>query len=192
LDLFLTEGENKSTVNQISLKIAELKTLPEGGDYVGAIKIYEKVADNYLENKLTSGSARDLFFRCCLLNLVLGDTVGAMNSVDRYIDKDPSLSSTKEFKFIRNLTQAIEEKKIQEFSDACFDFNAVMPLDRWKTTILNRIKAALEKSIKDVFQVAWYLMNTLFVWLILILFIYNFSFSTSIDSILASIKYFNV
>jgi alpha-soluble NSF attachment protein len=32
-------------------------------------KIYEKVADKYLENKLTAPSARDLFFKSLLLHL---------------------------------------------------------------------------------------------------------------------------
>jgi len=47
----------------------------------------------------------------------------------------------------------MEEKKLQEFSDACFEFNQVMPLDKWKTTILNRIKKILEVSIKKGFDV---------------------------------------
>ena len=34
-----------------------------------------------------------------------------------------------------------------------FEFNSTMPLDKWKTTILNRIKTLVEKSIKNAFQV---------------------------------------
>jgi len=153
VDLYQTESENTATVNQLLLKVAELTTLQDDGDVVEAVKIYEKVSDKYLENKLTAPSARDLFFRSCLLHLVLDDTVGAANSLERYSDKDPSFAGTREAKFIKNLAKNIEDKNLQEFSDSCYDFNSVMPLDKWKTTILNRIKTALEKSIKGAFQV---------------------------------------
>jgi len=68
------------------LKVAEITMLQEDGDTADAIKIYEKVAQKYLENKLTAPSARDLFFRASLLHLVLNDTVGADNALERYDD----------------------------------------------------------------------------------------------------------
>jgi len=153
VDLYQTEGENQSTVNSMLLKVAELTMMQENGDVPDAIKIYEKVGDKYLEHKLTAPSARDLFFRACLLHLVIDDTVGAETSMEKYTDKDPSLSTTREFKFVRALVKVIEEKNLQEFSDQCFEFNSTMPLDKWKTTILNRIKTLLEKSIKNQFSV---------------------------------------
>jgi alpha-soluble NSF attachment protein len=153
IEWYQTESEHTSTINQMLIKVAELTMLQEDGDVAEAIKIYEKVADKYLENKLTAPSARDLFFRSCLLHLVIDDTVGASNALERYSDKDPSFTTTREAKLIRNLVKNIEDKNLQEFSDSCYDFNSVMPLDKWKTTILNRIKTTLEKSIKGQFQV---------------------------------------
>jgi len=58
------------------LKVAELSTMKADADLVEAIKIYEDVADRYMENKLTEPSARNLFFKACLLYLANDDAVG--------------------------------------------------------------------------------------------------------------------
>jgi len=88
----------------MQLKICDITMQnPEAteAETIECIKIYEKVANKYLENKLTAPSARDLFFRSCLLLLVLDDTVGAENNLEKYCDLDPSLTGTREFKFIK-------------------------------------------------------------------------------------------
>lgn len=61
------------------LKVAELSTLNAGGDMIQAIKvyllitnkIYEEVGNKYMENKLTAPSAKELYFRACLLYLCI-------------------------------------------------------------------------------------------------------------------------
>lgn len=54
------------------------------------IEIYDKVAKKYLENKLTAPSARDLFFRICLLHLSNTDTIGCEKALEKATDEDPS------------------------------------------------------------------------------------------------------
>lgn len=51
------------------LKVAELNTMKADPNYIEAIQIYEKVADKYLENRLTAPSAKELFFKSTLLYL---------------------------------------------------------------------------------------------------------------------------
>jgi alpha-soluble NSF attachment protein len=51
------------------LKVAELSTLNAGGDLIAAIKIFEEIGDKYMENKLTAPSAKELYFKSCLLYL---------------------------------------------------------------------------------------------------------------------------
>lgn len=58
------------------LKVADLSTLNAGGDMIQAIKIYEEVGNKYMENKLTAPSAKELYFRACLLYLCIQDSVG--------------------------------------------------------------------------------------------------------------------
>jgi len=57
---------------------------------VKAIKIYEEVADKYLENKLTEPSAKGLYFKANLLYLANDDTVGCQLALEKYLDKSPS------------------------------------------------------------------------------------------------------
>jgi len=156
VELYSMEGETNTTTNNILLKVPELKIIAEEDKehIVEAIKIYETVASKYLENRLTAPSAKDLYFRATILHLANDDTVGATNALEKYSDLDPTFGTSRESKFVNALVKAIEEKNVQEFSDQCWEFNNITPLDRWKTTVLNRAKAHLEKSIKDDFSVA--------------------------------------
>lgn len=156
VDLYQTEGESNTTTNNILLKVPELRILAEENrEHIAeGIKIYEQVANKYLEHKLTAPSAKDLFFRASILHLANDDSVGASNALEKYTDVDPTFATSRECKFIRGLIKAIESKDVQAFSDECWEFNNITPLDRWKTTVLNRAKTHLEKSIKEEFSVA--------------------------------------
>lgn len=156
VQLYDTEGERNTTTNNILLKVPELRIVAEENrEHVAeAIKIYEQVANKYLENRLTAASAKDLFFRASILHLAIDDTVGAANALEKYADLDPTFGTSREAKFARALIKAMEDKNVQAYSDECWEFNNITPLDRWKTTVLNRAKAHLEKSIKEGFEVA--------------------------------------
>mmetsp|Transcript_15103 Transcript_15103/g.12817 ORF Transcript_15103/g.12817 Transcript_15103/m.12817 type:complete len:301 (+) Transcript_15103:55-957(+) len=155
VDLYDMEGESQTTQMNLLLKIPELKILAEENKehIIEGIKIYEKVGMKFMENKLTKGSAKDLWFRICLLHLLNDDTVGSENATEKYSDEDPAFPTSREYKLVKALINTIEEKNPQAFSDECYEFNTIIPLDRWKTTVLNRIKMQLEKSIKNEFDV---------------------------------------
>lgn len=154
-DLYETEGDVTTTALGILLKVPELRIVAQedSKDLIEAIKIYERVGNKYLENKLTRGSAKDCWFRVCLLHLANDDTVGATNAIEKVADEDPTFLSSRECKFIQGLVKAIEEKNVQGFTDLCVEFNDMTPLDRWKTVILNRAKAKIETGIKNDFEV---------------------------------------
>lgn len=153
-DFFETEGELTTTNYNLWLKVPELKIMAEENKshIVEGIKIYEKVGKKYLEHKLTSGSAKDMWFRIGMLHLANDDTVGAENSIDKYAGEDPAWGNSREAKLIAALSKCMEEKNLQGFSDECAGFNDVTPFDRWKTIVLNRAKANLEKQIKGQFD----------------------------------------
>jgi alpha-soluble NSF attachment protein len=153
-DLFGMDGEfQDSQINKMLLKVAELNTMKADDKSIEAIEIYQKVAEKYLENKLTAPSARDLFFRAVLLYLTMDDVPGATNALDKFCDLDPTFQTTREHNFAKGVIEALDKKSIQQFSDECYEFNKIIPLDKWKTTVLNRIKAILEKSIKEQYSV---------------------------------------
>jgi len=122
-------------------------------DLSDGIKIYKRVATKYLENKLTKGSAKDCWFRMCLLYLAMDDTPGAHNTIEFAAEEDPPFLSSRECKFIQALIKAMDEKKVQDFTDECVKFNEMTPFDRWKTIVLNRAKAKIETVLKNEFEV---------------------------------------
>jgi len=99
-DLFYAEGDNMSEYTKMKLKVADLMPLKAESDFIEAIKIYEEIADKFMENKLTAPSAKELFFKSALLNLENDDTVGCQNAIERYIEKDPSFQNARQCKFV--------------------------------------------------------------------------------------------
>lgn len=148
-DLFSAENDNTSNYNTMLLKVAELNTLKADPEYIEAIQIYEKVADKYLENRLTAPSAKELFFKASLLYMANDDVIGAEKGMDMYRDKDPAYGSTREYKFSVSVIKAINEMNVQEFSDACYDFNSIIPLDKWKTNVLSKIKSTIKPQMTE-------------------------------------------
>jgi len=61
-DFFYAENDSGSDYNNMRLKVADLTVTSAECDYIKAIKIYEEVADKYLENKLTEPSAKKSLF----------------------------------------------------------------------------------------------------------------------------------
>jgi alpha-soluble NSF attachment protein len=80
-------------------------------------KIFEEVGDKYMENKLTAPSAKELYFKASLLYLCNDDSVGCANALEKFVDKDPSFSTTRQFKFVQQLIKAVDTNDVQIFSE---------------------------------------------------------------------------
>ena len=48
--------------------------------------------------------------------------------------------STRQYKLVVELVKAVDSNQVQKFSEECYNFNQVIPLDKWKLGVLNRIK----------------------------------------------------
>jgi len=72
-NLFAMERYNKSDANKCSVKVAELlsRDCTNTSNIVQAIKEFEKVAIKYASENLLRHSAKELFFKSCLLFLVV-------------------------------------------------------------------------------------------------------------------------
>jgi hypothetical protein len=60
------------------------------------IKGFEKVATVYLQNKMTQMSAKDHFFKACLLYMVNDDMPGAKKCFDTASFEDPSFDNSRQ------------------------------------------------------------------------------------------------
>jgi len=143
------EGENSSSAaNSCLLKVAQYSAQLE--KYDKAIEVYEEVARKSLDNNLMKWSVKDYFFRAILCYLCDTDVVSAKRQLEKYQEMDYTFSGQRECKFVTEVCNAYENYDLDAFNQAVVDFNAVSPLDPWKTTILLRIKNSIKKEEVDL------------------------------------------
>jgi len=133
------ESENAtSRANTCLLKVAGLHATAE--HYDQAIELYEKVARASLDNQLLKWSVREYLFKALICHMAKGDTVGARRALERYQEMDVTFASQRECKLCTQLIEACEAYDPDAFTTAVAEFDAVTPLEPFKTTLLLRVK----------------------------------------------------
>ena len=133
--------------NKLYLQVADLAALE--ADYYKAITNYEKVAAASVANNLMKWSVKDYFLKSGLCHLATGDQVSTNRALDKYRDMDPTFASTREHQLLCDLYEAVETGDQDAFGDKLFQYDQMSKLDKWKTTILLRIKNAIEEKGED-------------------------------------------
>lgn len=136
--------EKYSLANKLWLKVADGSALE--GDYYKAIENYDKVAEQSINNNLMKYSVKDYFLKAGICHLASGDMVGAQRALEKYTEMDPGFATQREYMLLTDLTEAIEAKSQEQFTDKLFQYDQVSKLDKWKTTILVRVKNAIEEA----------------------------------------------
>lgn len=119
------------------------------GDYYKSIELYEKVAKASVANNLMKWSVKDFFLKSGLCLLAVGDAVATNRAFEKYRDMDPTFPSTREHQLLIDLSETVEAGDQEAFADKLFQYDQVSKLDKWKTTILLRIKDAIEEKGED-------------------------------------------
>ncbi|KAL8161060.1 hypothetical protein V2J09_012549 [Rumex salicifolius] len=146
-DLFQME-EVTTSANQCKLKVAQFAAQLE--QYPKSIEIYEDIAQQSLNNNLLKYGAKGHLLNAGICHLCKGDVVSISNALEKYRDMIPSFSGTREYKFLADLSSAIDEGDIANFTDTVKEFDSMTPLDAWKTTLLLRVKENLkEKELEE-------------------------------------------
>eukprot|EP00252_Welwitschia_mirabilis_P012235 TRINITY_DN2717_c0_g2_i1.p1 TRINITY_DN2717_c0_g2~~TRINITY_DN2717_c0_g2_i1.p1 ORF type:complete len:290 (-),score=86.14 TRINITY_DN2717_c0_g2_i1:364-1233(-) len=144
----LFKGEEvTATANQCLLKVAQLAAQLE--QYPKAIQIYEEVARQSINNNLLRYSVKGYLLNAGLCHVCNGDVVAINNALEKYQEIDPTFSNTREYKFIADLSTAIDEEDVVKFTDVVKDFDSMTRLDQWKTTLLLRAKNALKAKEEE-------------------------------------------
>lgn len=139
------EGDNANALaNKLWLKVADAAALD--GDYYKAIENYEKVAEQSINNNLMRYSVKDYLLKAGICHLASGDQVAAQRALERYREMDPSFASQRESLLLQDLCDAVEAKSQEQFADKLYQFDQVNRLDKWKTTLLVRVKNAIEEA----------------------------------------------
>ncbi|OAK98397.1 alpha-soluble NSF attachment protein [Phaeosphaeriaceae sp. SRC1lsM3a] len=143
------ESDNaEALANKLWLKTADLVAL-EGKDYYKAIDLYEKVAKTSIQNNLMRWSVKEYLLKAGICQLCTGDQVGVNAALDRYRDLDPSFVQQREHQLLVDLTQAVQDGDQEVFADKLFQYDQLSKLDKWKTTLLLRIKNTIEETGED-------------------------------------------
>ena len=133
-----------SLANKLWLKVADVAALE--GDYYKAIEKYEKVAEQSINNNLMKYSVKDYLLKAGICHLASGDLVAAQRALEKYRDMDPSFGAQREHQLLCDLCEAIEAKSQDQFTDRLYQFDQISKLDKWKTTILVRVKNQIEEA----------------------------------------------
>ena len=75
--------------------------------------------------------------------------VATTRALSSYRDLDPTFASTREHQLLVDLTEAVEAGDQEVFADKLFQFDSLSKLDKWKTTILLRVKEGIESREED-------------------------------------------
>jgi len=75
--------------------------------------------------------------------------VAANRALETYREIDPTFASTREHQLLVDLIQTVEQGDQEAFADKLFQFDQLSKLDKWKTTLLLRIKNNIEGETED-------------------------------------------
>jgi alpha-soluble NSF attachment protein len=70
-------------------------------------------------------------------------------SLQEYCDLDHTFAPTREYQLLVDLTKAVEDGDQDEFADKLYKYDLLSKLDKWKTTILLRVKNGMEEKGED-------------------------------------------
>ncbi|KAI0484292.1 TPR-like protein [Xylariaceae sp. FL0804] len=142
------ESDNAAALaNKLWLKVADIAALD--GDYYKSIEQYEKVAAASINNNLMRYSVKDYFLKAGICHLATGDMVAVNRALEKYRDMDPTFPSNREHQLLVDLTAAIEAGDQDQFTDSLFQYDQMSKLDKWKTTLLVRVKGQIQEAEED-------------------------------------------
>lgn len=130
------------------LKCADMSALQ--GEYLRANDMYKKIAQSALGNNLARWSLKDYFVKIVLCYLAADDRVAAMKYLEESVSLDHGFSTTKEYKLLADILEAVQDGDTQKFADVVFEFDQFSKLDNWKTTLLLKIKNAVITADEDL------------------------------------------
>jgi alpha-soluble NSF attachment protein len=65
------------------------------------------------------------------------------------VDLDNTFASTREHQLLVDLVESVEQGDQEAFADKLFQYDQLSKLDKWKTTLLLRIKNDIEETGDD-------------------------------------------
>lgn len=142
------ESDNaEALANKLYLKVADLAALE--GDYQTSTQKFEAVAKSSINNNLMKWSVKEYFLKAGICHLASGDTVATKRALQQYLELDSTFQGTREFMLLSDLVESVEQGDQDGFAEKLFHFDQLSKLDRWKTTMLLKVKENIQKEEED-------------------------------------------
>eukprot|EP00818_Percolomonas_sp_WS_P010336 CAMPEP_0117442882 /NCGR_PEP_ID=MMETSP0759-20121206/4392_1 /TAXON_ID=63605 /ORGANISM="Percolomonas cosmopolitus, Strain WS" /LENGTH=228 /DNA_ID=CAMNT_0005234807 /DNA_START=870 /DNA_END=1556 /DNA_ORIENTATION=+ len=146
------ENENsKSSSIKCYVALGHIEATRE--NYDEAIEAFESAGNMCVDDKLLTWSAKEYFFKAALCHLCkkkhFEDIDDFKETLESYADNDVHFQDCAEMKLLNQMVAAIEEQNVTELTNAIRDYNNLKKLDSWKTTILLRVKKALQNAVAN-------------------------------------------
>lgn len=138
------EDRAEALSHKALLKAADLSAL--AGKYDEALTRYERVARQSLNSTLSKWSLKDYFVKALFCYLAIGDVVATSKALQKYVDWEPSFASTREYTFMKDLSEAVKSNDEQAFTDKMWEFDRFSTLDKWKVSMGLKVKEKLKAS----------------------------------------------
>ena len=94
-------------------------------------------------------SVKEYLLKAGICHLATADMVATNRALESYRDLDPAFAQTREHQLLSDLAEAVEEGDQEKFADKLFQFDQMSKLDKWKTTLLLRVKESIEEKGED-------------------------------------------
>jgi len=118
----------------------------QDGDYPQAAQLFDQLANACLESKLRQFNFRQFAFNAVLCQLASQDLVAAKRLVEKYHGLEPGFASTREYRLLVEVCTAVEAFDADAFTAAVQEFNSVITLDNWKSTLLLKVRDSIKKD----------------------------------------------
>ena len=154
IDAYETAGEWYSQdqalalANKCLVRCADLKAL--NGQYLEACDVYAKLIKNSIGNRLSQWSLKDYFFKMGLCQLAATDSVAASRTLQEGKREDSNFAESREAQLLQDLIACIAEGDGEQLSEKVFNFDRFNKLDKWKTTILLKVKETIAQADDDL------------------------------------------
>lgn len=134
--------------NKCLIRCADLKALD--ANYIEAGEVYAKLIKNSVGNRLSQWSLKDYYFKMALCQLAATDIVAATRTVQEGKNTDANFADSREAALAQDLIECVTEGDSEALSEKVFNFDKFNKLDKWKTTILLKVKETITEADDDL------------------------------------------
>ena len=133
---------------QLKSSVAEM--LAFDSKYTEAAEEYEKIGMECINTGTSKWGAKEHFFNSVICHILNQDDIGAEQAIDRFEDVDPSVSSKRDYDFLKQFNIAVKNSDTDKMDQLLSTYTSIKKLDPTKKVLVERIKTRIQDAEKEV------------------------------------------